>query len=203
MNQEKIGKFIAECRKLKKLTQEQLAEKLGITAKAISKWETGKGLPDASIMLELCNILDITVNELLSGEKISRKDYQEKFEENIINTLSYGNEVIKEKNNLIGIILIIVGIISTITAMTIFPSESRWGSIYSITGGIISVIGISKFTKKLTYVKRLVCNYGYFLIFIIFLFIIDYISIINITSFISYITIPKIKIFIFDYTSLC
>ena len=69
MNQEKIGKFISQCRKEQKLTQEQLAEKLNITYKAVSKWETGKGMPDSSIMLDLCNILKINVNELLSGEK--------------------------------------------------------------------------------------------------------------------------------------
>ena len=81
MNQEKIGKFIASCRKKQKLTQEQLAEKLGITYKAVSKWETGKGLPDASIMKDLCCILKITVNELLSGELINKEDYNKKTEE--------------------------------------------------------------------------------------------------------------------------
>ena len=81
MNQEKIGKFIASCRKKQKLTQEQLAEKLGITYKAVSKWETGKGLPDASIMKDLCSILKITVNELLSGKLINKEDYNKKTEE--------------------------------------------------------------------------------------------------------------------------
>ena len=75
MEQVKIGKFIAECRKKKNLTQMQLAEKLNITDRAISKWETGKGMPDSSIMLELCNELDISVNELLSGELIDMKNY--------------------------------------------------------------------------------------------------------------------------------
>ena len=70
MDQKKIGKFVAECRKQKQFTQLQLAEKLGISDKAVSKWERGIAMPDTSIMLELCNILDITVNELLSGEKI-------------------------------------------------------------------------------------------------------------------------------------
>ena len=69
MDQIKIGKFIAECRKQKSLTQMQLAEKLGITDKAISKWERGVAMPDTSIMIELCDILSISVNELLSGEK--------------------------------------------------------------------------------------------------------------------------------------
>lgn len=76
----KIGKFIATCRKNKKITQEQLAEKLSITDRAVSKWERGLSLPDASIMIELCNILDINVNELLCGEKIDMKNYKEKNE---------------------------------------------------------------------------------------------------------------------------
>ena len=71
MDQEKIGKFISLCRKEKNLTQVQLAEKLNITNRAVSKWETGKSCPDVSLMLELCDILGITVNELLSGERIT------------------------------------------------------------------------------------------------------------------------------------
>ena len=76
MNQIKIGRFIAECRKKTNLTQMQLAEKLGITDKAISKWERGIAMPDTSIMLELCDILSISVNELLSGEKINMDNNQ-------------------------------------------------------------------------------------------------------------------------------
>ena len=84
MSKEKIGKFIASCRKKQKLTQEQLAEKLGITYKAVSKWETGKGLPDASIMIDLCSILKISVNDLLSGEKVIEEQYVDKVDENLI-----------------------------------------------------------------------------------------------------------------------
>lgn len=84
MNQEEIGKFISSCRKDKGLTQMQLAEMLNITNRAVSKWETGKSCPDVSIMLELCDILGITVNELLSGERIVMEDYQKKAEENLI-----------------------------------------------------------------------------------------------------------------------
>ena len=80
----KIGKFIADSRKKKGITQEELAEKLYITDRAVSKWERGLSLPDADKMLELCNILDINVNELLNGEKINMKDYEKKLEENLI-----------------------------------------------------------------------------------------------------------------------
>ena len=78
MNQINIGRFIAECRKKSNLTQMQLAEKLGITDKAISKWERGLAMPDTSIMLELCDILRISVNELLSGEKINTENNNQK-----------------------------------------------------------------------------------------------------------------------------
>ena len=81
MDQLKIGKFIADCRKRKNLTQMQLAEKLGITDKAISKWERGIAMPDSSIMLELCDIFGISVNELLSGEKISMENNSQKNEQ--------------------------------------------------------------------------------------------------------------------------
>ncbi|MDE7445648.1 MAG: helix-turn-helix domain-containing protein [Lachnospiraceae bacterium] len=84
MNQETIGNFISTCRKDKGLTQIQLAEKLNITNRAVSKWETGKSCPDASIMLKLCDILEITVNELLSGERVSMENYRKKAEENLI-----------------------------------------------------------------------------------------------------------------------
>ena len=84
MNLEKIGEFILECRKNKHLTQIELAQKLNISDRAISKWERGKSMPDSSIMLNLCNILDITVNELLSGEKIEQQNFNKQAELNII-----------------------------------------------------------------------------------------------------------------------
>jgi N-acetylmuramoyl-L-alanine amidase len=90
MDQIKIGKFIADCRKKANYTQLQLSEKLGITDRAISKWETGKSLPDSSIMLELCGLLGITVNDLLSGEVVKMNDYTEQLENTLL-------EVIKEK----------------------------------------------------------------------------------------------------------
>ena len=84
MNQEKIGAFIARRRKEKKLTQAKLASYLGITDRAVSKWEIGKGLPDPVYMLELCRLLDISVNELLTGEFIEETKYQQKAEDNLL-----------------------------------------------------------------------------------------------------------------------
>ena len=84
MDQVKIGKFIAERRKKIGLTQMQLAEKLNITDRAISKWENGKSMPDSSIMLELCDVLKISVNDLLNGEIVTMDNYKEKSEQNLL-----------------------------------------------------------------------------------------------------------------------
>ena len=90
MDQIKIGKFIAECRRSVSLTQMQLAEKLSVTDRAVSKWETGKSLPDSSIMLELCDILKITVNDLLCGEVVTMENYNREMENKLV-------EMVKEK----------------------------------------------------------------------------------------------------------
>ena len=84
MDQKRIGKFIYECRKEKGYTQEDLAEKLGVTSKSISRWENGNTMPDYSLLKDLCRELDINVNELLSGEKIKESDYMNKAEDNFV-----------------------------------------------------------------------------------------------------------------------
>ncbi len=94
MNQEKIGKFISKLRKEKNMTQEQLAEILGVNSKSISRWENGRNMPDLSLLKLLCETLDVSINELLSGEEINNDEYQKKLEENIINTIDYTSEKI-------------------------------------------------------------------------------------------------------------
>ena len=116
MDQIKIGKFIAECRKKNNLTQMQLAEKLNITDRAISKWENGKGMPDSSIMIDLCNELKISVNELLSGERIEMKEYNKKAEENLFE-LNKSNE---KKNKIINYIVIITIVLIIISVVELF-----------------------------------------------------------------------------------
>ncbi len=115
MDQLKIGKFIAECRKKNGLTQMQLAEKLNITDRAISKWENGKSLPDSSIMLELCEVLGITVNDLLSGEVVTMNDYNKNSEKLLL-------EMVKEKEKADERLLtieIVIGTISTVLSLAL------------------------------------------------------------------------------------
>ena len=128
MNQLKIGKFIAECRKQKSLTQMQLAEKLGITDKAISKWERGIAMPDTSIMLELCDILDISVNELLSGEKISMEDNNQKNEQLLLDMAKELEKKNKTIWNAMWIIMTvsILGLIGGLTIIAFFVPEGPW-----------------------------------------------------------------------------
>ena len=92
MDQVRIGRFIAEMRKTQNLTQRQLAERLSISDKTISKWECGKGLPEVSLMLPLCEALHITVNDLLSGEQLSDRDYRERAEQNMVDLIKENEE---------------------------------------------------------------------------------------------------------------
>lgn len=120
MDQQKIGKFISELRKEKNLTQSQLAEKLGVTDRAISNYETGRRMPELSLIKPLCNELGITINDLLSGERIDKEVYQEKFEENVINTIDYSNKKIKRNSILLK--SMIGGILITILSISILFS---------------------------------------------------------------------------------
>ncbi len=108
MNQEKIGKFIAKLRKQKNMTQQELAKKLGVTDRAISKWENGRGLPDYSLLQNLCDALSVSINELFSGEKISKENYKKKAEENMSKLI---NDNYNKKKKLNWIIAISVAIV--------------------------------------------------------------------------------------------
>ena len=198
MNQKNIGAFIAKCRKEKKMTQSELAEKLGVTDKSIGNWENGRNMPDLSLFKPLCHELDITINELLSGEKLKKEEYQEKFEENIINTIDYSTKKINIIRNNLGIVLLIIGILISFTAMTMFRSESSWGSIYSVIGAIISLIGVSKLTKNYKYSKRLLICISYFIFFLVALFIIDYISVISLKQLPRFCTIKTGNEYVYE-----
>ena len=142
MNQEKIGRFIAECRKEQNYTQAVLAEKLGITDRAISKWENGKSMPDASIMLELCDLLRISVNELLTGEHIAMDHYKEKAEENLIELQEKKDKaqkgLLQAELAWLAIALLLLPVHFAINYY--YPNNSGTG-----IGGLIAIIGMIMF----------------------------------------------------------
>ena len=114
MDQVKIGQFIKAIRKEKNLTQREVAERLSISEKTVSKWETGNGLPEVSLMLPLCELLEISVNELLSGERLDEKRYFEKAEKNMISLME---EKAQAKKKLI--IEVVTAIITLLAGLTI------------------------------------------------------------------------------------
>ena len=136
MDQIKIGRFIAEERKRKGYTQKQLSEKLGISDKTISKWERGNGFPEVSLLLPLCNELDITVNELLSGERVSEEDYRRKAEENMVNLVKEAQESRKKI-----IISAVVAFFSLLASMPLFV-VAKTGTVNAQTQVTLIVIGI-------------------------------------------------------------
>lgn len=128
MDQIKIGKFIAQMRKDQGLTQRQLAELLSISDKTVSKWECGKGLPEASLMLPLCEALHMTVNDLLTGEKVSPSEYQKNAEENMMGLLKENEE--NKKRMALSVICGVITIIAVcalvvIAAFLPLPTPAR------------------------------------------------------------------------------
>lgn len=114
MEQRKIGKFIAKSRKAQGLTQRQLADRLSISDKTVSKWECGKGLPEVSMMMPLCEILNMTVNDLLSGEKVSDADYRKKAEDNMMDLIKENEENKKQM-----VLSVICGVITVIAVCSL------------------------------------------------------------------------------------
>ena len=150
MDQVKIGKFIAECRKQNNLTELQLAEKLGITDRAVSKWERGKSLPDAAIMLDLCALLNITVNDLLSGEVISMDNQNKRTEELLLEMAKQKEESDKRllfSEILVGVLCIIVMLALTVIA-SVCPME-EWLRITLILIGLFPFLVACPFMLKI------------------------------------------------------
>ncbi|MBR3751489.1 MAG: helix-turn-helix domain-containing protein [Clostridia bacterium] len=169
MDIEKIGKFIAERRKSLNLTQAQLAQKLNITDRAVSKWETGRALPDSSIMLALCEVLSISVNDLLSGEVISSTDYRDELEKKLV-------EMVKQKEQhdrqlltlecLIGVLSVLV-LLLPITVGSLLPEGSveDWQRTLIVLSGFIpAMVGIGfalKIEQLAGYYECKKCGYKY------------------------------------------
>lgn len=128
MNQEKIGSFIAEMRKEQNMTQKQLAEQVGVSDKTVSKWETGRSMPDNGVLLELCAILHISVNELLSGEKFSKENYVDKAEENMLELMKE-NSMQKEDRHWSFLGIVVSGVMLLLACLGVILS---WGGVQAV-----------------------------------------------------------------------
>lgn len=140
MDQVKIGKFIQSMRKEQKLTQRQLADKLGISDKTVSKWETGNGLPDVSLMMPLCQILNISANELLSAQKLDQNQYYQKAEENVMDLV---NE--KQKNKKLVLFYTLLTLCNMIVSSTLifvasFIEMNDWQRILFISIAFVCIV---------------------------------------------------------------
>ena len=150
MDQVKNGRFIAKCRKKNNLTQVQLAEKLNITDRAVSKWETGKAMPDSSIMLELCHVLKISVNDLLSGEVVTMDHYNETLEKNLLDMAKQKEQADKRLLSLeiyIGVLGIIIMLALTMVASLVQMEE--WLRIVLILIGFFPILFVCPFMLKI------------------------------------------------------
>ncbi len=142
MDQIKIGAFLKELRKEKDLTQEQLAEKLNVSGRTVSRWETGSNTPDISMLVEIADFYNVSIPEIIRGERKSENMDQET-RDTAVAMAQYGQNAVKlGKQNVIGILMAAFGIFIIVSALSIFPNDSSWGSIYSIWGSIFLVIGI-------------------------------------------------------------
>ena len=142
MDQKKVGLFLKTLRKEKNITQEVLAETLNVSSRTVSRWETGSNMPDISLLVELSEFYQVSIPEIINGERKSEKMNQET-RDTAIKMVEYSiNERNTEKRNIISALLMIFGVFIMISALAIFPNESSWGSIYAMIGGAIVTVGI-------------------------------------------------------------
>lgn len=142
MDQKKIGQFLKTLRKEKNITQEVLAETLNVSSRTVSRWETGSNMPDISLLVVLSEFYQVSIPEIIDGERKSEKMNQET-KDTAIKMVEYSkNEVNMAKKQITGVLFILFGALIIISALSIFPNESSWGSICGIVGGIILTLGI-------------------------------------------------------------
>lgn len=158
MDQIRIGKFIAQERKRKQMTQQQLADILGISNKTVSKWECGNGFPEISLVLPLCEELEISVNELLSAERLPDEDYKKKAEENMVDFIRE-----KEENKKKMHLALAVGLIATISYVTLAFVVFIYGDVMAAPVRIIlTLIAIAVFAVGIFVAMKIESTAGYF-----------------------------------------
>ena len=142
MDQIKIGAFLKELRKEKQLTQEQLSKKLNVSNRTVSRWETGSNMPDIGMLIEIADFFDVSIPEIVSGERKS-ENMNKETRKTAAAMAEYGRNAVKiGKQRVVGILMSGFGIFIIVSALSIFPSDSSWGSIYSILGSVFLVAGI-------------------------------------------------------------
>lgn len=153
MDQKKVGQFLKTLRKEKNITQEVLAETLNVSGRTVSRWETGSNMPDISLLVELSEFYQVSIPEIINGERKSEKMDQET-KDTAIKMAEYSKNALNtEKRTVISDLLMIFGIFMIISAFAVFPNESSWGSIYAAIGGAIVTAGFY-FRLKSVLAKR-------------------------------------------------
>lgn len=163
MDQRKIGAFLKALRKEQGLTQEQLAELLHVSGRTVSRWETGSNMPDIGMLVELAEQFDVSIPEIIQGERKSEMMNQET-RETAAAMAEYGrNELKLGKQKVVGILLLCFGVFIIVSALAVFPSESSWGSIYSVLGMILSAAGLYLAVRQMLVRRgvRLLVVFGY------------------------------------------
>ena len=166
MDQQKIGKFIAQRRKAQGLTQIQWAEQLNITDRAVSKWETGKAMPDTSIMLELCDLLQISVNDILNGEIVSPESYSPKLEQRLLDVLAQKEATTKRlmRQTLLSLVLIFLLYAVCLVTAYLTPIEYLWISdILFLLALLCTALGtyISVSSRTIGFFQCSACSHTY------------------------------------------
>lgn len=179
MDTKKIGAFIAENRKKKGLTQEQLGERLHVTNKTVSRWERGNYMPDLSLLEPLSRELDVTLNELLVGEAIAKDKVGEYSEKNLSDTLDYSARKIKNEHLMVSLILFVIGVMICFIVLTTFPSDSSKGELGSLLGVGIIAVGVFREIPFRKIWQKLLASLLSFVIIISALFVADYLGVIE------------------------
>ena len=154
MDQKKTGQFLKTLRKEKNITQENLAETLNVSTRTISRWETGRNMPDISLLVELSEFYQVSIAEIIDGERKS-EDMGQETKSTAVKMAEYTkNELSRERQKAVSVILMVFGVFIMISAFAVVPNESSWGSIYAVVGGMTLIIGIY-FMLKAAFTKRI------------------------------------------------
>lgn len=141
MDQKKVGLFLKALRKEKNITQEALAETLNVSGRTVSRWETGNNMPDISLLVELAEFYQVSIPEIINGER--KSETMDQARDTAVKMAEYSkNTLMVEKKKIISSALMIAGVFIITSALAVFPNDSSWGSIYAIIGGIILTIGL-------------------------------------------------------------